>query len=216
MKCYNHENIDAVGICISCGIGVCKSCSLLFEEKLLCMKCYEKINKTKTISYDGNASANIKKLIDNFDYYLELSEKAIGLDASEGKAIIPLLEGSKCDIVYDPNSKGLISSKIPPKDQLTWEAFNASVELVIKNGGKAKKGNARSGAILGSTGLPINSIEGYIAHKVHGVKEGETAFGPGFVIAAVLDWAEICINNRGYLTINSNFLKEFKNFRINS
>lgn len=29
---------------------------------------------------------------------------------------------------------------------------------------------------------------------LHGVQEGETAFGPGFVIAAVLDWANICRN----------------------
>lgn len=36
-------------------------------------------------------------------------------------------------------------------------------------------------------GLPLDSVEGYIAHKVHGVQEGETAFGHGFVICAVLD-----------------------------
>jgi len=35
----------------------------------------------------------------------------------------------------------------------------------------------------------MNSVEGYIAHKVHGFQEGETAFGPGFVICAILDWA---------------------------
>ena len=39
---------------------------------------------------------------------------------------------------------------------------------------------------------------------------GETAFGPGFVIAAVLDWAEICHNERGYLTINSKFMAGYK------
>jgi len=42
----------------------------------------KKINKTKTISYVENASGNIKKLIDNFEYYLKLSEKAIGLNTS--------------------------------------------------------------------------------------------------------------------------------------
>lgn len=47
----------------------------------------------------------------------------------------------------------------------------------------------------------LNSVEGYIAHKVHGVQEGETTFGPGFVICAILDWAEIYDNQRGYLVI---------------
>jgi len=83
---------------------------------------------------------------------------------------------------------------------LVW--FEAAVEVVIKNGGKATKGKARSGAKLGSDDLPLD----YIAFKVHGVKEGETAFGPGFVICAVLDWAEICKNERGYLTINPLFI----------
>ena len=29
-------------------------------------------------------------------------------------------------------------------EQLTWEAFNAAIEVVINNGGKALKGSARS------------------------------------------------------------------------
>jgi hypothetical protein len=70
---------------------------------------------------------------------------------------------------------------------------------------------ARSGAKLGSEDLPLDSIEGYIASKVHGVREGETAFGPGFVICAILDWAGICKNERGYLTINTAFNNELMN-----
>lgn len=103
------------------------------------------------------------------------------------------------------DGKGLVSPKIPPANQLVWEVFDAAVEVVLNNGGKAVKGKARSGAKLGSDDLPLNSVEGYIAHKVHGVKEGETAFGPGFVICAVLDWADICKNERGYLTMNPTF-----------
>ncbi|WP_298841844.1 hypothetical protein [Clostridium sp.] len=56
----------------------------------------------------------------------------------------------------------------------------------------------------------LNSVEGYIAHKVHGVKIGEAAFGPGFVICAILDWAEVCTNERGYLSIKPIFLVEYK------
>lgn len=131
------------------------------------------------------------------------------LNESEGKATVTLYSGDGCDICFDGNGKGLVSSKIPPANQLVWEAFDAAVEVVINNGGKAKKGNAQSGAKLGSEKLMINSVEGYIAHKVHGVQEGETAFGPGFVIAAILDWAEICKNERGYLSINPMFLIEY-------
>lgn len=127
------------------------------------------------------------------------------LNACEGIATIPLYSGDNCDIWFDKGDKGLVSPKIPPSNQLGWEAFDAAVEVVINNGGKAKKGNAQSGARLGSEKLTLNSVEGYIAHKVHGIQEGETAFGPGFVICAILDWAEVCKNERGYLRINSKF-----------
>lgn len=127
------------------------------------------------------------------------------LNNNNGRAIIRLYQGDSCAIWFDENGKGLVSPKIPPANQLVWEVFDAAVEVVLNNGGKAVKGKARSGAKLGSDNLSLNSIEGYIAHKVHGVKEGETAFGPGFVICAVLDWADICKNERGYLMMNPTF-----------
>lgn len=127
------------------------------------------------------------------------------LNDNNGRAIIRLYQGDSCAIWFDENGKGLVSPKIPPANQLMWEVFDAAVEVVVNNGGKAVKGKARSGAKLGSDDLPLNSVEGYIAHKVHGVKEGETAFGPGFVICAVLDWSDICKNERGYLTMNPTF-----------
>jgi len=132
------------------------------------------------------------------------------LNSVDGHTTIPLYSGDDCDIGFDVNGRGLISQKIPPANQLIWEAFDAAVEVVIKNGGEAVKGKARSGAKLGSDDLPLDSVEGYIANKVHDVQVGETAFGPGFVIAAVLDWAEICHNERGYLRINKNFMADYK------
>ncbi|MFL0507233.1 DUF2089 family protein [Ureibacillus sp. 179-F W5.1 NHS] len=132
------------------------------------------------------------------------------LNACGGRTTIQLLQGDNCDIWFDANGKGLVSPKIPPANQLIWEAFDAAVEVVVNNGGKAAKGNARSGAKLGSNELPLNSVEGYIAHKVHSVQKGESAFGPGFVISAVLDWAGICRNERGFLSIIPDFIKELK------
>ena len=132
------------------------------------------------------------------------------LNDSGGQAIVTLFSGDSCDICFDEGDKGLISSKITSSNQLIWEAFDAAVEVAMNNGGKAKKGNAQSGAKLGSGKLMINSVEGYIAQKVHGVQEGETAVGPGFVICAILDWTEICTNEKWYLSIKSVFLEEYK------
>jgi hypothetical protein len=156
----------------------------------------EKIMKTATAQPINETDSLIVK---------KIKEK---LNKSGGKAVISLLYGDSCYIGFDENGKGLITSKLP-KGQSIWEAFDAAVEIVLKNNGRIIKGNARNGK-LGSDNLPIDSLEGYIAQKVHGVKIGGSALGPGFVIAAVLDWAEICHNERGYIKINNKFLEEYK------
>ena len=130
------------------------------------------------------------------------------LNINEGRALIPQFRGDLCEIRYDISGNGLTTPKIPIPDQLTWDVFDAAVEIVIKNGGKVVKGKAQTGARLGSDDLPIDSLEGYIAYKVRGKKIGETAYGPGFVVAAILDWADICNNERGYISIKSQFLKK--------
>lgn len=162
----------------------------------------EERNETAMITVDNQPIKETDSLV-----IKKIKEK---LNAVDGRASIPLYSGDLCDIGFDPNGKGLVSPKIPVPNHLIWEVFDAAVEVVIQNGGKAMKGKARSGAKLGSDDLPLDSVEGYIAHKVHGAQIGETAFGPGFVIAAVLDWAEICRNERGYLTINPSFAIETK------
>jgi hypothetical protein len=132
------------------------------------------------------------------------------LNASNGIATIRLYQGDTCDIWFDKDGDGLICPKIPVAKHLTWQVLVAAVEVVINNGGKAKKGNAQSGAKLGSDKLMLNSVEGYIANKVHGVQIGETAFGPGFIVYSILDWAGICKNERGYLRIVPSFLTDIK------
>lgn len=171
----------------------------LSEERFLSKEENDITNKKQVNLYSDNGESFVVKRI---------KEK---LDLCKGKANIKLFRGDTCEISYDSEGKGLVSPKIPPKDQLIWAAFDAAVEIVINNGGKAEKGSARSkGARLGNEKLPLNSVEGYIAYKVHGAKEGDSAFGPGFVICAVLDWAGICKNERGFLSINPEFLSEIK------
>ena len=88
MKCYNHENLDAVGICKNCGIAVCKSCSVLFEEKLLCIKCRDKTEQISNTPLISQFSNKIQQLIEDFDYYLEISKKAIGINTSWREGVI--------------------------------------------------------------------------------------------------------------------------------
>lgn len=135
-------------------------------------------------------------LVNENDHFVvkRIKEK---LNKYGGTATIPMISaGKEINIWFDPKGNGLACDKIPVEDQLTWEVFIASYNIAVAQDGELYKGYARSGR-LGSEKLPINSLEGYVAHAVHGVNVGESAFSPGFVIAAILDWAGIFINERG-------------------
>lgn len=41
MKCYNHQERDAVATCSECGVGLCKECADK-HSPILCDKCFEK------------------------------------------------------------------------------------------------------------------------------------------------------------------------------
>lgn len=52
MKCYNHEDRDAVGICVSCKKGICRDCAIEYNGKLYCKDCFEnaKIKREKKLA----------------------------------------------------------------------------------------------------------------------------------------------------------------------
>jgi hypothetical protein len=52
-----------------------------------------------------------------------------------------------------------------------------------------------------SAGLPIDSVEGRIAFKVYGKQLGQTVFRRITPIACILEWAGICMNQRGKVVL---------------
>lgn len=134
--------------------------------------------------------------VENKDHFVVrlIKEK---LNANGGSATIPLISaGKEAKIWFAQDGSGLECDKIPIPNQLTWDAFVAAYNIAIAQDGELYKGYARAGK-LGSEKLPINSLEGYIAHAIHGVPEGGSAYSPGFIFAAVLDWVGVFINERG-------------------
>lgn len=41
MKCFNHPDIEAVGVCSSCGKAICANCSMVIDNKVTCKACVE-------------------------------------------------------------------------------------------------------------------------------------------------------------------------------
>jgi hypothetical protein len=126
------------------------------------------------------------------------------LNSCGGSATIFLLSGKQARIWYSADGSGIECDKIPIPGQLVWQVFVEAYNIAAAQDGEVLKGNARAGK-LGSDKLPVDSLEGFVAYRVHGVREGESAFGPGFVIAAVLDWAGVSANERGKIVLDTEF-----------
>jgi hypothetical protein len=55
MKCSNHQEVDAIGVCSSCGKGLCPQCKLELGGKLYCQTCADKAFTKET---DNKVSAS--------------------------------------------------------------------------------------------------------------------------------------------------------------
>ena len=83
---------------------------------------------------------------------------------------------------------------------LPWAVFQEAICVLIRNGGKAERGNAMNYK-LGESGLSLDSIEGHIAHTVYGRKEGVSITRRITPIACILIWARVCRAEPGELIL---------------
>ncbi len=86
---------------------------------------------------------------------------------------------------------------------LPWKAFEETISLLaeVDSDKGVRKGNAMNGK-LGDKRLPSDSIEGNLAEKVYNRKEGNSVFRRITPVAALLSWASLCTNRKGYLILN--------------
>lgn len=81
----------------------------------------------------------------------------------------------------------------------SFDIFDVVVDFLRNNGGRAKKGTGR--APLGSEKCGFDTVSGVILHKYFGVESGGSGLDPSFVVAAILEWAGIVKNGRGWLEL---------------
>lgn len=117
-----------------------------------------------------------------------------------GKAVIPLRRGGEFCIYYEAFGNGITATNLPANHTMTWNSFDCAVEILRKNGGRAKKGQAMK-ARLGEPDLPLDSVEGYVAYNAYGVKKGEFALRTISPLSSILEWLGICKNGYGYLEL---------------
>ena len=97
---------------------------------------------------------------------------------------------------------GIRVSNLGNQPFLPWIVFQEAICVLIRNGGRAKRGDAMN-AKLGEPGLPMDSIEGHIAQVVYGKREGDSIFRRITPIACILIWASVCAPAPGKLVLIS-------------
>ncbi|MBN1545148.1 MAG: hypothetical protein JW902_00650 [Syntrophaceae bacterium] len=102
--------------------------------------------------------------------------------------------------------EGILVDNLSTQPLLPWIVFEETIELLVRKGGRAKKGNAM-GYRLGDASLPLDSIEGHIAFKVYGKNTGDTLFRRISPISAILVWAGLCDTSPGELFIRKDKFK---------
>lgn len=121
-----------------------------------------------------------------------------------GHVTVYTARGLPCEIWADSDGKSFVSDKLPIKPNYEYAVFDVIVELLVANGGRAKKGNGRNYK-LGHPNCDEHTVVGAVAKNYAGKKVGDSVFDPVFVLAAVLEWAGIVHNGRGELVLTQYF-----------
>ena len=124
-----------------------------------------------------------------------------------GKVTVFTLDRKPCNIVASSDGLSFTTDKIM-NYSLAYEfsVFDFIVDLLREQGGKAKKGNAHGKEDkVGMGKCTEDTVVGTIAVKYWGKSYGESTYDPVFVFSAILEWAGIVHNRRGYLELTTEY-----------
>lgn len=121
-----------------------------------------------------------------------------------GRAVVYTARGLPCEIWAASDGISFLSDKLPIDPPYRYEVFDVIVDLLLSQGGRAKKGNGR-GSRLGEPNCDETTVVGAIGYHYAHKQTGVSVFDPVFVLAAVLEWAGIAKNQRGELALTASY-----------
>ena len=123
---------------------------------------------------------------------------------NNGRVIVRTARGLPCEIRAAPDGVSFLSNKLPIHPPYRYEVFDVIVDLLISQGGRAKKGNGRNHR-LGEAECDETTVVGAIGYHYTHAENGKSVYDPVFVLAAVLEWAGIASNERGELVLTAHY-----------
>lgn len=121
-----------------------------------------------------------------------------------GRAIVHTVRGLPCEVQVAPDGNSFLCNKLPINPPYRYEVFDVIVDLLISQGGHAKKGNGRNFK-LGEPDCDETTVVGVIGYHYAHKETGTSVFDPVFALAAVLEWAGIANNERGELVLTASY-----------
>lgn len=121
-----------------------------------------------------------------------------------GQTLVYSARGNAYLIQAAKDGKSFLCKELPITPPYQFTVFDVIVDLLLKNGGKARKGNGRNDR-LGYGECTEDTVVGAIAKNYAGKSVGSSVFDPVFVLAAVLEWADVAHNCRGYIELTASY-----------
>jgi hypothetical protein len=126
------------------------------------------------------------------------------LIANGGSAEVYSLRGEKYIIKAAKDGKSFLCDQLRINPPYRYEVFDIAVDAMKKGGGRARKGGGRNFR-LGEGKCTEDTIVGAIGAYYFKKHPGESVYDPVFVLAAVLEWAGIANNMRGYMELTDDY-----------
>jgi len=122
---------------------------------------------------------------------------------NDGHVTVYTARGLPCEVWMNADGVSFTSDKLPIKPAYAYHVFDVVVDLLVSQGGRARKGNGRNYK-LGESNCDKTTVVGAVALD-RGNKIGDSVFDPVFVLAAILEWAGIAHNERGELVLTHQY-----------
>ena len=163
-------------------------------------------------SQQSSEKVEDEEVIDMSTWYVQENSKKASdiikrkLMENNGRVIVRTLQDLPCEIRAASDGVSFLSNKLPINPPWRYEVFDVIVDLLISQGGRAKKGNGRNHR-LGEPECDETTVVGAIGYQYTHAEKGASVYDPVFVLAAVLEWADIASNERGELVLTASYQK---------